>query len=342
MRNNLVIFSVTDFCNAKCKTCSFWKTKNPVFPPKERINQIVHDLKYKLNCSVVSITGGEPLTYPYLVDLVRAFNKAGILVQICTNGSLLNENKIKELSKAGLKMIYFSIDHFDEEKVYKNREIPNLLFKIKENIKILKKTPILIEGGITISRNNINDLEEIFRFALSIGIDEINVCLPVKETGSTFKLGNNDYDLMNLSKSEMVDIIDRLINLRKMYKGKLIHEMKFLEEMRSYYSNKTQKFSCKAGENIFYLDNRLNIYQCFFKNKKLGSIGEKIDVLKDVNCFECPLQCFREPSVYYHNLKISKLIMDYFKKPRYLRIVIYMIYWLFRDFFSSKFLRTKN
>lgn len=335
MRNNLVTFSVTDFCNAKCKTCSFWKTKNPVFPPREKINEIVKDLKEKLNCGIVSISGGEPTTYPFLIELIKVLNKEGILVQLLSNGSLLNKNKIKELLKAGLKIIYFSIDHYDDRKVYRNRQIPNLLSKIKENIKFLKKTPILIQGGITISRNNIDELEKIFKYAIKIGFDEISFCMPIKEINSTFKLGNDKYNFMEISDSEMVSVIDRIINLKKVYKNKLVHEMYFLDEMRAYYGNKTQNFSCKAGENVFYLDNRLDIYQCFMKNK-LGKIGGKIEVLKDVICYSCPLQCFREPSVYYKKFNIFKLIVKYLKNPKYFRILVFSLSWIFKDYLYSK------
>jgi len=310
--------------------------KKPVFPSREKIPQIAKDIKEKLGCGIVSITGGEPTTYPYLTELISELNKNGILTQLLTNGSLLTEEKINEYLNSGLKLIYFSVDHFNEKKVFENRRIPNLLDKIKKNVKLLKKTPILVQGGITISKNNKNDLEKILKFAIKIGIEEISFCLPIAKTNSTFKLGNDKYDIMNISDPEMADVMDQLIALKKKYRNKVVHQIAYLKEMKNFYLHKTQRFPCKAGEKIFYLDNRLNIYQCFLKTKNIGKIGGKITPLKNVVCYNCPLQCFREPSVYL-SYNLFGLLLNYNKSSRkYYKIAGFMAKSFLKDLISKE------
>jgi MoaA/NifB/PqqE/SkfB family radical SAM enzyme len=308
---NVVLFSVTDHCNARCEFCSFWRKKGSGFPKKEAIKKITTDLKNKLNCKFLTITGGEPLTYPHVFDLLEGATGAGMITLLTTNGSLLNKDMILKLEKAGLKIIALSIDHYDESVVFKNRKIPDLLKKIEENIGLLKKANMIIQAGVTIGRHNVSDLRKITDFSLSIGVDELYFCLPMMSTESTYAIGSRFSKTIDLSKEEMIPVIDEIIKIKKLYKNKITHSLAFLKDIRNYYAGKKQKFPCKGGENIFYLDNHLDIYQCMTKNKKIGKIGEKITSLKNVECYECPLQCFREGSVYLYG---SGSIPFYFEK----------------------------
>ncbi len=317
---NLVLFCVTDFCNAKCKFCSFWKTKRPTFPKKEELEEIVISIKKKLGCRILQITGGEPLTYPYLFDLIEIANRHRIITQLMTNGSLLSKEKVMGLKNAGLNFITISLDHYDAKVIEENRGIPNLLEKIKQSVKHLKKTKMGVSADITIAKHNVNDLEKIAEYAVSLGFDEVNFCFPVQSTDSTFQLGDNDPDVINISNEELVKIIDRLMKLKEKLGSKMFNEKSFLQDMRRYYLGRAQKFPCKGGENIFYLDNNLNVYRCMMKGGKLGSIKGKVKLLKNSRCYDCPLQCFREPSIYYGGIRSIHPILSMIKSSwKYLR-----------------------
>ena len=323
LRKNIVLFSVTNFCNARCKFCSFWKTKKVVFPKEEEIERIIMKIKYELNCGFLHITGGEPLTYPYIFKLIETANKQGMIVQLMTNGSLLNKERINMLEKAGLNFLGISFDHFDKQIFNKNRGLPSLEI-IKRNMKYLKRSNIFVTAGITISKDNLNDLEKIVSYALKLGFDEAGFCLPLEKTDSSYKLGNKESDIVNISNEKMAEVIKNILKIKRKFAGRIYHQKQFLKDMLRYYSGKKQKFPCKGGKNIFYLDNNLVLYQCMKKSKKLGNIRSAINPFKNVKCYECPLQCFREPSIYYSGFKslfpILQLIMSsrrYLKKMGY-------------------------
>lgn len=311
IKKNAVIFSVTDFCNAKCKTCSFWKTKKATHPVKDDIKTIVHNIRNSLHCGFLSITGGEPLTYPYLIDLIKEAKSKKIVVQLMTNGYLLNKEKIKQLSDAGLDFIAFSVDHYDEDIVFENRELPNLLEKIKENLTNLEGSGIITQGGITITKQSINELGKIADFALNVlKVDVIYFSLPIKLSNSTYKLGNDEYDAIELSNQVLIDAVDEIITLKRKFGNKISHNSEFFKDMKKFYLGEKQKYPCKAGENVFYLDNFLNVYDCMIKNTKLGKITDTVKPFKNIQCTDCAMECFREGSMFYHGIKSVPLYIE--------------------------------
>jgi MoaA/NifB/PqqE/SkfB family radical SAM enzyme len=321
-KNNVMIFSITDYCNAHCKTCSFWKTENPVYLPKEEIQNVINKIYHNLDIRFLSVTGGETLTYPYLSQLINEAKNYGMIVQLMTNGSLLNKTKINQLAESGLNFIAFSIDHYDDKIVFENRGLPNLLQKIKENIVDSKEAGLITQGGITIAKYNINDLEDITYFALNeLNIDEIYFSLPVNLTDSSYKLGNDDYDVIDLSDSQIIDAVKRMIALKKQLGNRISHRLDFLKDIEKFYAKEKQKYPCRAGEKIFYLDNHLNLYDCMVKNRPLGKITESVTRLKNIYCYDCPLQCFREGSVYLNGLKSLPLYIELIFNKNYWRII---------------------
>ena len=323
LNKNLIIFSITDFCNAKCKTCSFWKVKNPTFPNEDEVKKAVKNMKTKLNCKMLQITGGEPMSYPHIFELIKEANNNKIITQLMTNGSLLTKNKIKKLIDSGLKIIAFSIDHYDELKVYENRKLKYILAKIKENVHNIRETNnnILIEGGITITKNNYSVLNKIVEFALNdVKVDEVYFSFPIQSTNSTYKIGSED-ESINFTNKELINITKNIIEIKKKYKNKIAHKQVLLKDLLSFYSNKPQKFACKAGENIFYVDNKLEVYSCMIKNEKLGNINKKIKKLKNVKCYDCPLQCFREASIYFNGINSVPILISQLLNKNYWKVI---------------------
>ncbi|NTV41610.1 MAG: radical SAM protein, partial [Candidatus Moranbacteria bacterium] len=61
----------------------------------------------------LDISGGEPMIYKNLIDLVEIGNGYGWHVNINTNGSLITEERAKKLIDAGLNSMYISLYSHD-------------------------------------------------------------------------------------------------------------------------------------------------------------------------------------------------------------------------------------
>jgi MoaA/NifB/PqqE/SkfB family radical SAM enzyme len=310
IKSNAVFFCVTDFCNAKCRSCSFWETKNPKFPKKEELPEIVDFIREKLGCGFLEVTGGEPLTYPFVYDLISLASKKGMMTQLMTNASLLDSRAIRRLEDAGLDMIAISVDHYDEKVMNDYRGIPGLPAKICRIIKELRKTDIITQAGIGITTYNVNDLEKTVEYALNLGFDEVYFCWPVKKTDSTYKIGNDRYGSTQISDEQMVDVLNRVIKIKKRFGHRISHKSVHLKESLRFYSGKKQEYTCKSGQSMFYLDNNLDVYRCMVLPEILGNVHKGVNVLKDAKCERCSMQCFREGSLYSSGLRSIPFFID--------------------------------
>lgn len=76
---------------------------------------IVSRLHRQLGLATVRLTGGEPLLYPGLAELVRGIRAAGIPdIRLTTNGFLL-ERLARPLKEAGIRSVNVSLDAIDED-----------------------------------------------------------------------------------------------------------------------------------------------------------------------------------------------------------------------------------
>jgi len=97
----LLILSVTKCCNLACKYCKTGKdfiydklssAANIVNFSKEDFPKI-KDICLKFNIKEVTLTGGEPVEYPYLIDLMAFFQENQIRFSLHTNGTSKNWDK---------------------------------------------------------------------------------------------------------------------------------------------------------------------------------------------------------------------------------------------------------
>ncbi|MCL4376990.1 MAG: radical SAM protein [Actinobacteria bacterium] len=109
-------------CNLECRLCVN-KDIDPGlkgdmdFDLYKKIIDQIKDYAFDINL----FHRGEPLLNPKIVDMVRYANINGIKTRIHTNATLLNENLSRELIKAGLNLISFSVDGYSKKTYEKNR-----------------------------------------------------------------------------------------------------------------------------------------------------------------------------------------------------------------------------
>lgn len=119
--NNIFIELTAQNCNQRCKNCylnlpsSSKKIKD--FISIDKIKEMFEDIKLE-NIHCIYLTGAEPMTHPDFNAILRLCLKK-YNVCIYTNGSFLNEKKIRFLHKVeneGNHQIFFklSLTHFEE------------------------------------------------------------------------------------------------------------------------------------------------------------------------------------------------------------------------------------
>ena len=104
---------ILEVCNFKCRQC-FSKFGTEKLLPVEDWKKIVDNCIAGADVTEFNIAGGEPMLYPRLAELVKYIRNKGAKVSLITNGSLMDEEWIKNY--AGLyKTIGFSVDSLSDE-----------------------------------------------------------------------------------------------------------------------------------------------------------------------------------------------------------------------------------
>ncbi len=110
----------TKECNIYCEGCYSANAKGS----HKTLEQIRADLdvfeKYR-QTDVVSVAGGDPLTHPQIVDVVREIDRRGLKPVVNTNGHALTPQLLRELKRAGLIGITFHVDSLQKRPGAKRR-----------------------------------------------------------------------------------------------------------------------------------------------------------------------------------------------------------------------------
>ncbi len=128
----------TNACNLKCPMCYRYIMKdNEGFMSIKLYKKIIDEgEKYKLP-SINLSWRGEPLLHPLFFDMVKYAKNHGVIdIRINTNGTLLDDGRIKELIESGIDKVIFSVDGATKD-TYESIRIGSKFDKVIANIREL-------------------------------------------------------------------------------------------------------------------------------------------------------------------------------------------------------------
>jgi MoaA/NifB/PqqE/SkfB family radical SAM enzyme len=105
------------FCNLSCAYCNEYDKVSKPVPLEEMIRRIDH--LAGLGASIITISGGEPLTHPELDGVISRIRHHGRVAGMITNGYLLVPERIERLNRAGLDHMQISIDNVEPDDISK-------------------------------------------------------------------------------------------------------------------------------------------------------------------------------------------------------------------------------
>ena len=105
------------FCNLSCAYCNEYDKVSEPVPLEEMLRRIDH--LARLGTSIITISGGEPLTHPDLDAIIARIRHHGRLAGMITNGYFLMPDRIERLNRAGLDHMQISIDNVQPDEISK-------------------------------------------------------------------------------------------------------------------------------------------------------------------------------------------------------------------------------
>jgi len=106
--NSIAWLEPTMKCNLACEGC--YRANVNQHKSLDEVAKELDVFESYRNVDGISVAGGEPLTHPHIVDIVRMVAARGWKPVVNTNGLALNEELARDLKKAGLTGFTFHID----------------------------------------------------------------------------------------------------------------------------------------------------------------------------------------------------------------------------------------
>lgn len=159
-----IAFDVTNKCMARCIHC-FNRSGNELqreeLTDEEFLKVIdqMADIKLFSTC----YCGGEPLIrYDLLVEATRRFKMAGVVnVAMVSNGWLMNEEKAKGLSDAGVDMVQISLDGSTPETHERLRGIKGIYDRALRAMELVNNTKMHLSVAFCPTRFNLHQFPEV-------------------------------------------------------------------------------------------------------------------------------------------------------------------------------------
>lgn len=173
----------TNLCNLDCVTCMRHVWDEPSGRMSEAVFQrILEGVRAFQPTPTVFFGGfGEPLTHPRICEMVAQAHQAGAVVELITNGILLNAGMSQRLMEAGLDRLWVSLDGATPES-YSDVRLGAALPEVIANLEHLQKLRGLMSDanprlGIAFvaMKRNIADLPEVVRLGKSLGADQFSI-----------------------------------------------------------------------------------------------------------------------------------------------------------------------
>lgn len=271
-------FEIEDECNLLCRFC--YKGKLEVSSKSDCTETPYHTLCVldklfsSINVGMIAISGGEPVLYPNLEDVLHFICKWKIPIILATNGTLLDKQRICRYMELGVKTFQIPLHSA-------NSEVHHYLTG-KESWKNTVDSLLLIResgGHVAIvfvaTKINLCDFKNVLEIATILGIRKVifNRFIPGGGTGKSHK-----DELFIADENEIKPVLFDANDFCQRYNMKVMlgTPVGFSKEEQERL-HCIEMCSCPLGKGRrdFVVDKRGNLRQCLQSTVILGNIMEE-------------------------------------------------------------------
>ena len=304
-------------CNCRCKMCSFYKNRTEDMKYGDIKVGLSNIKKWMIDPFFINISGGVPLVYKNIYDLLQFCRNNEIYANLTTNGYLLTKENCDKLIEANLAYLNISIDSLSPGVHNEIRRKKGLLERALSGIDYLSSNNVIIGINTVISNKNIQELED---FTIKMFEDYKISRLIFQPITPTFgeKISINEFietsDFWIRDMQLLDNSLIKLIGLKNRYN--ILNSKQDIKNYYSYFKNplkETNKINkCRVGTQNFFIDVNGDIRFCwpfnpignifshgFEASKVWNSQEARKTRLKALNCkMNCTSRCHTSFSLY--------------------------------------------
>ncbi|MCP4135992.1 MAG: radical SAM protein [bacterium] len=258
----MVNLAITDKCACDCEYCSFRsmakeKKRLGLREWKEVIDQI-----QELGASTISLTGGEPLENPDILEIVDYVNKDFSQVIMFTSGYLL-EKYAKDLKKRGLNSVIVSVNSSDSSIHDSSKRSPGLYEKAIAGIKAAKKAKLLVAMASVVYKKDLETghIQNIIELGKELKVNQVIFF----DTIPTGYYRDDPSVVWNKEETNKLIEICSEYHSKKKYPGVLPYS----------FINSSRSIGCYGGTIYFYVSPYGDICPCDFCSFSVGNVKDE-------------------------------------------------------------------
>jgi len=145
------------------------------------VAKVIRVFKDDAKIPFFSFTGGEPLLRADLEEMIRMARRAGLQVNLITNGTLADRRRARSLYTAGLRTAQVSVESLDAETHDLLTARPGSFQETLQGIRCLQAAGISVQTNTTMTAVNSPDAARMPAFLKSLGVSRfsMNLYLPM-------------------------------------------------------------------------------------------------------------------------------------------------------------------
>ncbi len=251
---NMIQIECTSKCNYNCRHCyADAKTNTDTYISIEKIKPFIAELS-TIGIKKLAVSGGEPLLYPYLLELLECVKAANIDVTLDTNGSLLTQEKVGIFKDLKIDRVNVSLHgYYSETHDWLTRR-PGSYYEAINALELLAEIGVPSGISTTINRRNLDEIHKIVYVALILNVEKL----------SLFRFLQIGRGQDNIAELEITPSDHRMVFERI---GILANEigcnLNYSSEAPYVFWEKEHNFSpCKAGREVCVVLANGNVIPC--------------------------------------------------------------------------------
>lgn len=164
-----VIFEITPKCNFNCVHCYLHDHHTSNALTYEEIIAII-DLLYEKEVLFITLTGGDIFTRPDFLDIYLYAKKKGFIIELYTNGALIDQKIIDTFAKYPPLLVDISMYGASEESYKAVTGASGAFQRVLDNIKALLRVGVRVSLKSPVLSLYYHEIDEIKRLAKDLNV----------------------------------------------------------------------------------------------------------------------------------------------------------------------------
>jgi radical SAM protein with 4Fe4S-binding SPASM domain len=216
----------------------------------------------------------------------------GIILALATNGTTINREKAQQIRDSGVARVSVSLDGATAEVHDKMRQIPGAFDRALEGIRHLRDAHVPFQVNVTLTKQNVHQLEDVYELARSLGAVAVHIFMLVpvgcgQLLAETDMLSPQQYeqimrDICMLESRGEIQIkvtcgphYERVKRELQMGPAPANPQSAIMSPPAPTGGRHPQSKGCLAGLGVLFVSHRGDVYPCGYLPINCGNLLEK-------------------------------------------------------------------